>query len=352
MKLITTLLTILALATTLPAAQKSNASQAKGKAQQAKSKQPAKPANAKQANASQGKPNAKAQSAKPQDKSQPNGKQPQGKDNAKQPQQDLSKPLLGPNGKPLPTKLPPMPVNSDKDSWGIKSGFFGGVGVGAGMMLFTTPSMNKGNRCSAGQSCSAMDSVLAVDYSAKVGYQHYFTFHQGLRIYASYTGGSGFPAGGSDGNGNTSTLYYMNNSAYLNVDYLLELAQTKHQAFGVHLGLYGGYQNFWRSQTGTYTIKGSGSSSGGGGNTQVKEGDATIGGFGAGVNVGISYTWMRHHRFDITAKIPVLALYNLGGNDGIYRGNMWVDNTGYGNAWTQDIYYWYASLNVSYSFIF
>lgn len=344
MKLITTLLTILALATTLPAAQKSNASQAKGKAQQVKSKQPAKPANAKQANASQGKPNAKAQSAKPQDKSQPNGKQPQGKDNAKQPQQ----PTLGPNGKPLPTKLPPMPVNSDKDSWGIKSGFFGGVGVGAGMMLFTTPSMNKGNRCSAGQSCSAMDSVLAVDYSAKVGYQHYFTFHQGLRIYASYTGGSGFPAGGSDGNGNTSTLYYMNNSAYLNVDYLLELAQTKHQAFGVHLGLYGGYQNFWRSQTGTYTIKGSGSSS----NTQVKEGDATIGGFGAGVNVGISYTWMRHHRFDITAKIPVLALYNLGGNDGIYRGNMWVDNTGYGNAWTQDIYYWYASLNVSYSFIF
>ncbi len=235
-----------------------------------------------------------------------------------------------------PRYIPAAPTDNNRSSWGIKSGFFVGAGAGAGMMLFSTPNMNNGDRCN-GKACRATDSVLTLDYTAKVGYQIYFTLHQGMRIYASYTGGSGFPSGGGD-----TTLYYMNNSADFNMDYLLELAQTKRQALGTVLGVYVGYSNFYRSQEGTYTV-----------NQVSLSGTKSIGGLMTGINVGVGYTFMRHHRFDVTAKIPLLSLYNAAG---VYIGNMYTDNSGTSNGsysnWTKDIYYRYASVNVSYSFIF
>ena len=237
------------------------------------------------------------------------------------------------NKQKIPRHIPAAPTNSDRKSWGIKSGFFVGAGIGAGMMLFSTPNMNKGSKC-ANQTCRATDSVLTLDYTAKLGFQHYFTIHQGMRIYASYTGGSGFPSGVEG-----ITLYYMNNSADFNLDYLLELAQTKRQAFGTVLGVYVGYSNFYRSQEGSYTVN----------SKPLSAGTDSLGGLMAGINVGVGYTFLRHHRFDVTAKIPLLSLYNVAG---IYRGNIYIDNSSHGANWTDDIYYRYASVNVSYNFIF
>ena len=224
-------------------------------------------------------------------------------------------------------QLPIIPTNSDETSWGIKSGLFVGAGAGIGMMLFSTPSLNNGYNCSDSD-CGAKDLVIALDYTARLGLQHYFTLHQGIRTYASYTGGYGFPPKLKN-----MTFQYMNESIDFNIDYLLELVHTKNQVFGAILGVYAGYTSFYRSQEGSYS-------------TTLTEGTDSLSKFIVGINVGVGYTFMRHHRFDIMAKIPLLSLYNVAG---VYRGNIYIGN---GYTYSNDIYYRYTSVNVSYNFIF
>ena len=231
---------------------------------------------------------------------------------------------------PMPRYLPVRPANSDKTSWWVKSGFFVGAGIGAGMMLFSTPNINNGANCNGSSDCGAKDLVLALDYTARIGYQHYLSLRQGVRLYASYTGGSGFPTGAGD-----TTLSYMNKSADFNIDFLLVIVQTKKQAIEAVLGAHAGYSEFYRSQEGSYMT--------------LTEGTDSLGGLMAGINVGVGYTFMIHHRFDVTVRIPLLSLYNVAG---IYRGDIYKDPSPNNNNFTKDIYYRYTSVNVSYNFIF
>ena len=325
----------------LNAAPNDNAKKAQTKPQKATAQRGAQAQNARQANQKAQDKNARTQASQSQ-RGNPSSPTQANQRGAMNPQASQS--TQNPNQANRPKHLPPTPDNNDRSSWGVKSGFFGGVGIGAGMMLFSTPNMNNnkhgstssynGTLCGSGNQCRSSDSVLTVDYTAKVGYQHYFTLHQGLRAYVSYTGGSGFPVGYSG-----ASLYYMNNSADFNLDYLLEIAQVKRMAFGLVGGVSVGYANFLSTQTGDFQV---GSSS-----TSISSGTKSKGGLMVGLNVGVGYTFLRHHRFDITAKIPLLYIGNVAG---IYKGNMWVTN-GAGGA-TETINYRYASMNVSYSFIF
>ena len=250
----------------------------------------------------------------------------------------------------IPEKVPPSIVKSDRSSWGVKNGFFGGIGIGAGMMLFSTPNMNNNKGGSAVDTlnvegnASAQDALLALDYSAKLGAQLYLTPYIGARAYISYVGGSGFPSGGGE-----SSLYYLNHSADFNLDFLIEIAQTYRSSFGLVGGVSVGYNIFYRNQTGSNSFRTSSDGNDYGSIVSYSAGKESKGSYMFGLNLGVGLTMFRRHRFDVIAKIPIMPLDSDMNIAGIYRGNLYLNN---GGGETEEIYYRYVSVNVSYSFIY
>ena len=266
-------------------------------------------------------------------------------------------------------KLNPTTDKKSKEEKPYKTGPFIGISVGAGMMYFTTDSFaqNVGGTSATSNklcantndgTCPSSDAALTLDYSAKLGFQVYFNRYNGIRAYVSYARNDAWRTkfyGYSSDVMTTSDNFYRNvhytgQNLDFNIDYMAEIAYNKKTSLGLYVGVYAGYTWWERNVTGkgTYTITQTSGGSQDIGNYEI--GKTYADGMGFGINGGVSFSIVKHHRIDVNVRFPIISIDNV---SGAYQDMLWRGNSSYGIIYnTEEIAYHYMAATISYLFIF
>ena len=172
-----------------------------------------------------------------------------------------------------------------------KSGLFVGIDLGASILTQDY----RGEFSSQNTITTMKYSYLMSQVGFRLGYQHYFTPANGLRLYGSYA----FARTGmvhveestrnSGANQIIDQYFYATKRLEANLDYLLDLVKTENSSAGVYLGV------FYGAPTITLNRK----------NAQPHQFSGDLKQRIVGINLGLQMTLANHHRIEVGAKIPL-----------------------------------------------
>ncbi|WP_369608026.1 outer membrane beta-barrel protein [Helicobacter trogontum] len=173
-------------------------------------------------------------------------------------------------------------------------------------------------------------SYLMPQVGFRLGYQHYFTPTNGLRLYGSYAvarTGMVSVEGITQNSGANQIMdqyFYATKRFEVNLDYLLDLVKTENSSAGVYLGMFYGASIITLNRKNARPDQFSG-------NLKQRI---------VGINLGLQMTLASHHRIEVGAKIPL----NKQKVERIYATNTFTIKTLYA--------YQLASVGFSYAFVF
>lgn len=211
-----------------------------------------------------------------------------------------------------------------------KSGLFVGIDLGASILTQASRGESSG-LTPYGNSITTMKySYLMPQVGFRLGYQHYFTPTNGLRLYGSYA----FARTGmvhveentrnSGANQIIDQYFYATKRLEANLDYLLDLVKTEDSSAGVYLGVFYGAPTITLNRENARPWQFSG---------DLKQRIV-------GINLGLQTTLADHHRIEVGAKIPL----NKQKVERIYAAKTFAIKNLYA--------YQLASVGLSYAFVF
>lgn len=210
-----------------------------------------------------------------------------------------------------------------------KSGLF--VGIDLGASILTQASRGEASGLTPFDTITTMKySYLMPQVGFRLGYQHYFTPANGLRLYGSYAfarTGMVHVEGNTRNSGAdriTEQYFYATKRLEANLDYLLDLVKTENSSAGVYLGV------FYGASTITLNRK----------NAQPWQFSGDLKQRIVGINLGMQTTLADHHRIEVGAKIPL----NKQKVERIYVAKTFTIKNLYA--------YQLASVELSYAFVF
>ena len=215
-----------------------------------------------------------------------------------------------------------------------KNGLFVGIDLGASLL---TQAFRGESSSQYHNSITTMEySYLMPQIGFRLGYQHYFTPANGLRLYGSYavarTGMVHVEESTRNSGANQITdqdqYFYATKRLEVNLDYLLDLVKAENSSAGVYLGV------FYGAPTITLNRK----------NAQPHQFSGDLKQRIVGINLGLQMTLADHHRIEVGAKIPLnkQKVERINVSDGpVFRVNR------------KTLYaYQLASVGLSYAFVF
>lgn len=213
-----------------------------------------------------------------------------------------------------------------------KSGLFVGIDLGASILT-------QDYRGESSSEITTMKySYLMSQIGFRLGYQHYFTPANGLRLYGSYafarTGMVNVEENTRNSGANriTDQYFYATKRLEVNLDYLLDLVKTENSSAGVYLGV------FYGAPTITLNRK----------NARPHQFSGDLKQRIVGINLGLQMTLANHHRIEVGAKIPLnkQKVERIDVANGLPRAPV-------NNSTTKTLYaYQLASVGLSYAFVF
>ncbi|WP_104718081.1 outer membrane beta-barrel protein [Helicobacter trogontum] len=215
-----------------------------------------------------------------------------------------------------------------------KSGLFVGIDLGASILT-----QDYRNEISSQNTITTMKySYLMPQVGFRLGYQHYFTHTNGLRLYGSYAvarTGMVHVEGNtrnSEANRITDQYFYATKRLEANLDYLLDLVKTENSSAGVYLGVFYGAPTITLNRKNAKPYQFSG---------DLKQEIV-------GINLGLQMTLASHHRIEVGAKIPL----NRQKVERIDVANG-LQHAPQNNSTIKTLYaYQLASVGLSYAFVF
>ncbi|MCI7710584.1 MAG: outer membrane protein [Helicobacter sp.] len=208
-----------------------------------------------------------------------------------------------------------------------KSGLFVGIDLGASLLTQAFRLESSGENPFRNSITTMKYSYLMPQIGFRLGYQHYFTPANGVRLYGSYAVAR---TGIVDETRNTVTdqilgqQFYATKRLEANLDYLLDLVKTENSSAGVYLGMFYGASIITLNRKNARPDQFSG-------NLKQRI---------VGINLGLQMTLADHHRIEVGAKIPL----NKQKVERIYATNTFTIKTLYA--------YQLASVGLSYAFVF
>lgn len=206
--------------------------------------------------------------------------------------------------------LMPMMAFADGEVGGDSgngSGLF--IGLDTGYTFNFTKTQVKNSK-----EINTSSGMAGANIGVKAGYNFFFTPMFGARGYLDYTFVFG-PQGEASEGGGTNTSSSTMDSAHLiilNADLLVNIMQTDSVAFGAFVGIGLGY-GMASSVTTT--------------NPGTTETAFKAGGFLLPINVGLSLTANKHHRFELGFKIPTLGMSVTETSSGKVPANLYETNS-------------------------
>lgn len=208
-----------------------------------------------------------------------------------------------------------------------KNGLFVGIDLGASLLTQAFKGESSGENPFRNTITTMKYSYLMPQIGFRLGYQHYFTPANGVRLYGSYAVAR---TGIVDETRNTVTdqmleqQFYATKRLEANLDYLLDIVKAENSSAGVYLGVFYGDHTITLSRKNTLPYKFSG-------NLKQRI---------VGINLGMQMTLADHHRIEVGAKIPL----NKQKVERIYATKTFAIKTLYA--------YQLASVGLSYAFVF
>ncbi|WP_304150154.1 outer membrane beta-barrel protein [Helicobacter bilis] len=208
-----------------------------------------------------------------------------------------------------------------------KSGLFVGIDIGASILTQDYRGESSGGDHPLRNGITTMKySYLMPQIGFRLGYQHYFTPTNGLRLYGSYavarTGMVNVER--NSGAQIMEQYFYATKRLEANLDYLLDLVKTENSSAGVYLGV------FYGAPIITLNRK----------NARPEQFSGNLKQRIVGINLGLQMTLADHHRIEVGAKIPL--------------NKQKVERINATNSFTFKTLYAYqlASVGLSYAFVF
>ncbi len=155
--------------------------------------------------------------------------------------------------------------------------------------------------------------LSGANIGVKAGYNFFFTKMLGVRGYLDYTFVFNPMSASSVANNvsDTRSIFSSAHAITLNADLLVNLIQTDSVSFGAFVGIGLGYGVF--GETNNFTNN----------TTTKRKGN----GFLLPINVGLSLTANKHHRFELGFKIPTLGMSVTETSSGKVPANLYETNS-------------------------